>query len=216
MSKKIKFILPALLGVGVVSGLLMSNSEQPIQKKHLIVHGIMPEKEVPQLVADTDVIVVGKVDQINPSMWSNENPYAPVDARAIIQTDIDVNVTDVLKGELNDPEKVVVRIEKGETDDAILTSEGYPDFSENEDVMLFLSRDDGDLATSEDYYVLTGMRQGKFVGNEDSGTYSSDVAEVSVEEIKDLIVEAEEGRIPCSIQMTKEEIYENNKLLFGE
>ena len=40
--------------------------------------------------------------------------------------------------------------------------DGYPDFEVNEKVLLFLSRDDSDIATDEDYYVLTGMRQGKY------------------------------------------------------
>lgn len=42
-----------------------------------------------------------------------------------------------------------------------VSSDGYPDFEVNEKVLLFLSRDDSDIATDEDYYVLTDMRQGK-------------------------------------------------------
>ena len=47
-------------------------------------------------------------------------------------------------------------------------SSGYPDFEKEENVLLFLSRDDSDVATDEDYFVLTGMRQGKWnVNNEE-------------------------------------------------
>lgn len=42
-------------------------------------------------------------------------------------------------------------------------SEGYPNFEKGEDILVFLSRDDSDITVAnEDYYVLTGMLQGKY------------------------------------------------------
>lgn len=52
-----------------------------------------------------------------------------------------------------------------------VNSEGYPDFAPGEKVVLFLSKDDSDVANpNENYYVLTGMIQGKFVADTTSTT----------------------------------------------
>ena len=84
------------------------------------------------LVDDADVILRGTVSEVKPSFWSNPNGEKGKDVRNIIQTDIVVNVAEIYKGESYNKESVTVRIE------------GYPDFEHGEEMILFLSKDDGD------------------------------------------------------------------------
>lgn len=82
-------------------------------------------------------------------------------------------------------EKIVVRINKGEDKDTIVYSALEPDFSEGEKVLLFLARDDSDVKTDEDYYVVVGMKQGKYVlkdGN--SSIYVNDDKEINLNDLK--------------------------------
>ena len=99
-------------------------------------------------------------------------------------------------------------------------SSGYPDFNIGEEVVLCLSIDDGDLyKPNEDYYVLTGMYQGKFAltqiedskkvyrnGNNDEFGYTS---------VKDEIQSIEQELLKNPIKkLTKEEIEEGNEKVF--
>ena len=107
------------------------------------------------------------------SKWSNPNNEKGENFRNVLQTDIVVNIDNYLFGERDD-NQAIVRIDKGEDENTIVSSDGYPDFKVNEKVLLFLSRDDSDIATDEDYYVLTGMRQGKYDLSESENSRSSD------------------------------------------
>lgn len=116
-----------------------------------------------ELINDASVIIRGTVKEILPSKWSNPDFIKGEDVRNIIQTDVLVMVEDKYKGVLYDEKEVIVRINKGEIEDIKMISDGYPDFILGEEVVLFLSKDSGDLADiKENYYVLTGMLQGKF------------------------------------------------------
>lgn len=98
-------------------------------------------------------------------------------------------------------------------------------------MILFLSEDDGDLANAnENYYVLTGMIQGKFLLNESKSTnnektFTNKTAVESViekdsfelstikEEIKNTLDDLKKNPIH---KMTKEEIRLNNEKIFGK
>lgn len=83
--------------------------------------------------------------------------------RNVLQTDVVITVNELLFGEYDESE-VVVRVNKGydKVNNVKYISDGYPDFKVGEHVVLFLSRDDGDLKTDENYFVTTGMLQGKW------------------------------------------------------
>ncbi len=130
-------------------------------KTEINIKGVMPHKTESQMILDSDLIICGKVKKIKESKWSNKDFERGNEIRNILQTDIVINVEKVLSGECDNSE-VIVRIDKGEDENTIVYSEGYPDFTKGEEVLLFLSRDDSDVATDEDYYVLTGMKQGKY------------------------------------------------------
>ena len=62
----------------------------------------------------------------------------------------------------SETDTVAVRIGKGEDETTIVYSEGYPDFTVGEKILLFLGRDYPEYANGEDYYMLVDMNQGKY------------------------------------------------------
>lgn len=216
----IKFIAPVAIGVVLLGNTATTpnnNVEVVKEKTTITVSGIMPGFSKEDLVQKADVIIKGVVNNVEESEWSNNNPFIKNSTRNVLQTDIKVDIKEVIKGQPYDEDNVVVRINKGENADTIYESEGYPDFEEGEEVILFLSIDDSMLKSSENYYILTGMRQGKFtLEDQDSYVFSSDDRDITKEEVYDIIEDFEKGIMPYSIEMTKEEIRENNKELFGE
>jgi hypothetical protein len=187
-------------------------------------------KNKKQLIDDSAVVIKGTVNKVLPSTWSNPNLEKGSEVRNIIQTDVLINVDDVYKNKPYNDKEVTVRINKGKVGTTTMLSEGYPDFITGEEVILFLSEDDGDLANpKENYYVLTGMKQGKFSLMESKGlektfinnmdAYSSiekaDVLEITTvkKEIQNTLDDLKKNPLP---KMTKEEIRANNEKLFGE
>lgn len=142
------------------------------KKEEIVVDGIIPLISESELILRSDLIIEGTVSEIMDSKWSNPNNEKGENFRNILQTDIVVNIDNYLFGERDD-NQAIVRIDKGEDENTIVSSDGYPDFEVNEKVLLFLSRDDSDIATDEDYYVLTGMRQGKYDLSESENSRSS-------------------------------------------
>lgn len=130
--------------------------------KEVVVTGTIPFRTEQELILNSDLIVTGKVDKIGESKWSNPD-FEPAEKRNILQTDIFVGINEILYGQYS-KECVAVRIDKGydKEQNIRVVSDGYPDFKVGEEVVLFLSRDDSDVATEEDYFVLTGMKQGKW------------------------------------------------------
>lgn len=144
--------------IGATSTILYHKS----QPQKIYVAGMIAERSEQELILDSDIIVDGYVKEIRESNWSN--PDMKIEGkRNILQTDIVVTINELLSGEYKDKE-TVVRINTGYDKEKNIQyiSEGYPEFTEGEHVLLYLSRPTGDLATDEDYFVLTGMYQGKW------------------------------------------------------
>lgn len=256
---KRRFVLPILMSAAITSGGVIGATNQRLDstanKKHISVAGIMPYVDEDTLIQRSDLIIKGVVSRVYDSKWSNENQINGEHKRNVLQTDIGIKILDVIKGKPYDNNEVVVRIDKGKTDDTVYESEGYPDFKEGEEVILFLSIDDSDIAEEdENYYVLTGMRQGKFTkdtesrgeliksteGQQEVTTDSQIQVEFTkdVESQEQFIQDLEEKddsalsiceddihtqlnnkrtlRSSEANEMTKEQIRENNRILFGE
>lgn len=220
--RKIICVLSAaaiLTAVGVTA-----NNLKP-EKTKININGVMPYRTESQMILDSDLILCGNVKEIMESKWSNEDFARGEEIRNILQTDVVINVESVLSGDC-DSDEVTVRIDKGEDENTIVYSEGYPDFAEGEEVLLFLSRDDSDVATDEDYYVLTGMKQGKYninntaVLSEEAGadTYSNGETSFEIEALKSKITEEKSANPDYKEKKAaeQEEIKEQNKQLFGE
>ncbi len=191
------------------------------EKRSITISGIMPEpRSEEEMILDSDLIVEGTVSDILPSKWSNKNFERGEDIRNILQTDIVIDVDNVLYGDISG-DNVKVRINKGEDANTIVHSEGYPDFFENENVLLFLSRDDSDVATDEDYYVLTGMKQGKYSISEYGMTALNsdlDSGALNINNLAEKIKQVYESNPDYKEEkaIRQKEIKEQNELLFGE
>lgn len=141
------------------NGLSTANSGKKIIKQSYLI----PYKSQSDLTRDSEVIIRGVVKEILPSKWSNPGMKKGDNVRNILQTNVVVHIEEIIKGTPYNSEEINVRINKGETDDYIVISDGYPDFPKGEEVLLFLSIDESDVANEkENYYVLTGMIQGKY------------------------------------------------------
>lgn len=102
-----------------------------------------------------DVIVRGTVKGKLPSKWS-------INGGKKLQTDIKLEISETFKGEPYS-NNILVRVDEGQDGDTVIDKEEYPDFKEGEEVILFLSKDVSDQANpNENYYILTGMSQGKY------------------------------------------------------
>lgn len=190
------------------------------------ISGDIAIKEKRELVNDSTLIIYGTVNDILPSFWSNPDFKKGTDVRNIIQTDILVDIKKVYYNKPYDNKTVTVRINKGSIGDVTYTSEGYPDFEVGEEVILFLSEDDSDLSnTSEEYYVLTGMIQGKFSPKNKNNTnkkFTNSIADIEREEfdlntiedeIKTILVDLKKNPIN---KMSKEEIRKQNEKVLGK
>ncbi|OPZ94964.1 MAG: hypothetical protein BWY74_00128 [Firmicutes bacterium ADurb.Bin419] len=191
-----------------------------IHNDKIIVSGQYLLKTKAELVDDSSVIIKGIVKEKLPSKWSNPNSIKGTNVRNTIQSDIIVDIAEVYKGEPYNRELIAVRVEKGKVNNIEVVSDGYPDFTLGEEVVLFLSEDDGDLANKEEnYYVLTGMCQGKFSliesnTNKIFKNNKGDEFKYTIKnEIENIIEENKKNPKP---KMTKEEIREQNKKVFGD
>ena len=222
--KKVSIIISCVLVASVCTcvglGLNKNNDKQT-----LFVTGIIPERTETEMYLDSDVILEGTVEKLLDSKWSNPNFHRGDDISNVLQTDVIVNVDKVYGGNLL-KDTVVVRIDKGEDDNTIVYSEGYPDFEVGENVLLFLSRDDSDVATNEDYYVLTGMKYGKYTLSNTTNTgmvresrvYSNEKGQVNPQKIEATLKEMKEKNPNYKElkQKKMEETIKKNKELFGE
>lgn len=224
MKKKRMYLLCGICAICLLmvgAGILKQN----LRKQEIFISGIIASKTEDELILDSDLIIKGQVKEIMKSKWSNEGLVRGENIRNILQTDIVVLVEEVIEGSL-DRKEVTVRINKGEDSKTIVYSDGYPDFNVDEKVLLFLARDDSDVKTDEDYYVLTGMRQGKYdlktttsdslAGRAD--VYKNDKGEISVSKLKKNVIEVKKANPNYRAEKVerKEKIRKNNIELFGE
>lgn len=145
-------------------------TEKTDKEVHYI-SGMIAKRNKSELILDSDLIICGTVLDFLDSKWSNEG-FVRSGISNILQTDVIISIDDIIYGDCEN-DTVAVRINKGEDENTIVYSDGYPDFEIGEKVLLFLARDDSDVATDEDYYVICGMLQGKYNLDENSQTFNS-------------------------------------------
>lgn len=227
MKKIVRITINVICCIAIVCG-ICSCGIKSAKKAEIFVDGIVPIISESELILRSDLIIEGTVSEILDSKWSNPDFEKGEAIRNVLQTDIVVNIDNYLFGERED-NQAIVRIDKGEDENTIVHSDGYPDFFENEKVLLFLSRDDSDIATDEDYYVLTGMLQGKYVLSENarsadnseiytcSAEFQNDIDTEVVSELKQKIVSEHKEHPDFKEEQAQRqlEIEEENKKLFG-
>lgn len=176
-----------------------------------------------ELIGSSDIIIKGTVKEILPSIWSNQDFKKGDKIRNILTTDINIEIKNIYKGIPYDNNNIIVRIETGHDGNTTYISDGYPEFKPGEKVILFLSKDESDIAdTSANYYVLTGMLQGKFLlknSTSDDEEYSSEAEWLK----ENVLISKLSKEIEQTMKVykkidnkTKEEIRLNNEKLFGK
>tara|TARA_B100000315_G_C14028399_1_gene342077 strand:- start:48 stop:485 length:438 start_codon:yes stop_codon:yes gene_type:complete len=109
----------------------------------------MIRKTVEELASEADSILIGKVEKIE-SRWDEE--------RILIYTYVTISVRQhaktISKGE--EVEEIVVRVRGGEVGDIGLKVSDTPQFSEGEEVLLFLRMENMPL------FSVAGLFQGKY------------------------------------------------------
>ena len=159
--RQIFIFLSVLITIINCSGCETKSQQQQSEKKEIFIDGLIANKPNDLLILDSDLIVTGKVSGFGKSKWSNPNFERGEEISNVMQTDVYVSVDSVLYGDASS-EKIAVRIDEGEDETTIFHSDGYPDFEIGKPILLFLARDRSDVATDEDYYILVGMKQGKY------------------------------------------------------
>lgn len=206
LSKK-RFIQIGVCLALFVIGFIAYNYIESKQMKTMEVRGLIAHKEKDEIVAESEVIVRGKISDILESKWSNPDFKKGEEISNVLQTDLVIKTNKIYKGEdiLRNKNEVVVRIDKGydKEENMKVISDGYPDFVKNEQVLLFLVKDRSSLADdSKEYYVLLGMKQGKYTYNGENDFVFKDSDRLEKFSMKELEKEL------------KEEIREINKDLF--
>jgi len=131
-------ILEGVLIFLLLAGLFVSQSSS-----------LMIRKTVEELASEADSILIGKVEKIE-SRWDEE--------RILIYTYVTISVRQhaktISKGE--EVEEIVVRVRGGEVGDIGLKVSDTPQFSEGEEVLLFLRMENMPL------FSVAGLFQGKY------------------------------------------------------
>lgn len=199
---------------------IVSDRIENTDKKVMGVSGLMPYRSESEMILYSDIIICGHVSEIKESKWSNPDYVRGGNVRNILQTDIVVDIDNKMYGD-TDSKSVVVRINKGEDENTIFCDENTPDFTLNENVLLFLARDDSDVKTDEDYYVLVAKKQSKYVlpDNEAmTSAYSYDNQTIDLTSLQQRIIDEKTANpnFKQELEIEHQRIKENNALLFGE
>lgn len=149
------------------------------------VSGLIAGLTEQELILNSDIIITGEVLELEKSKWTNPDNEIP-ERRNILQTDVIISIEELISGEYGE-KTVAVRVDKGydKKTNTQFVSDLYPEFAPGDRFLLFLSRDDSDIATDEDYFVLTGLIQGAF-DLKDDGTVESYIQHYAIKTIPEL------------------------------
>lgn len=162
MSFGIGLGMAAFLGGFVVNQQLSHDSSKI--GIHIAGSPIIYTKE--EMSATANLILSGEVMEVLPARWNTGNGEQPEEITGdfTIYHDVIIKPKKVYKGDTS-KENVTVRVYEGKIPGGMMVeSEQEPEFTKEENVLLFLAYDDGhyNTAKSQDFYVTVGMFQGKY------------------------------------------------------
>ncbi len=206
----IAFFATTFLGISQIKTFKSDDKSNNKSDDKMVISGKKKKKSLNDLVVESELIVKGTVEELLNSKWTNPNKKDGIRNTLVKDTKIKINKT--FKGKPYNNNYILVRTEGGKTDNLEIISDGYPDFTKGEEIILFLSKDDSDFAiSSENYYVLTGMVQGKFKFNKNTLKYENYKENFDIIKLNNLI----ENPKPQPNKLTKEQIEKQNKNFFG-
>ena len=191
----------------------VSDKIQNTDKEIIARSGLLPMRDINDVILQSELIIIGTVDEILESKWT-----APEISSGILQTDLVIDVDEVLFGEPSTGDQITLRIDKGEDEYTISLDEWTPDFTVGEQSLLFLKRDDSGHRTNEDYYVLSAIEQAKYIPQGDgTAVCEFENKTVDLDELPGLIEDLYEQNPNIREEQAAERqrIKEENAELFG-
>ncbi len=169
----------ALTAVGVLSSIFFKReNREPII---ITSYASLEKMSIDDLIAKSDLVVIGWVDTVHPSRWNTSDGNLPDDVTVetissdmIIFTDISFHISDILKGK-TEQSQVRVRIFGGEVKQDRMTISGEPSLIAGQTYLLFLSPDTGLTSEIEPgHFLVTGAIQGAYQISGDKAISVSD------------------------------------------
>lgn len=156
---KKKFLFLVLIAI-VVGGIYTGVSYFKAGKQARL-HMLVVEQDLPSLVKNSTAIAIGTIKGTFPSQISTDKNTGD----KIVFTDYILSLDKTLKGDINGDIKIrTIGGTVGEGKNRFsMFAEDEPEFTENEHVLLFLSKNSGGFFDlSPGYYVVEGRFQGKY------------------------------------------------------
>lgn len=169
----------ALTAVGVLSSVFFKQeNREPII---ITSYASLEKMSIDDLIAESDLIVIGWVETVHPSRWNTADGYLPDDVTVktissdmVIFTDIGFNISEILKGE-TEHSQVRIRTFGGEVGQDRMIVSGEPSLIAGQTYLLFLSPDTGLTSEIEPgHYLVTGAIQGAYQISGDKAISVSD------------------------------------------
>lgn len=169
----------ALTAVGVLSNVFLKReNREPIIITHYPLYEGM---SIDDLIAKSDLIVMGWEDTVYPSRWNTSDGNLPNDVTVetissdmIIFTDISFHISEILKGKI-EQSQVRVRTFGGEVKQDRVIVFGQPSLEAGQTYLLFLRPDTGTTSEIEPgHFLVTGAIQGAYQISGDKATSASD------------------------------------------
>ena len=166
--KRSLYVIPTLCAVVAFASILSVSANSPTAKVETIavLSGVLAEMDEEALTEHSTLVirgdVIGKSDafQIQPATGGDPSNF----------TDYYVSIDEVLRGESAKPEDVItVRIQGGIANGLEVIAEEAAQIDVNDNVLLYLQRPamgSGYNTEADDYYYVTGERQGAFIQEE--------------------------------------------------
>jgi hypothetical protein len=183
MNKKIALTLVSVVLILVAvyllrSGLFKREIREPIT---ITSYASLEKMSIDDLIARSDLIVMGRADSVHPSRWNTSDGTLPNDVTVetissdmIIFTDVDFHISETLKGETNQSQ-LYIRIFGGEVGQDRMIISGEPSLEAGQAYLLFLSNDSGSTSKIEpDHFLITGAVQGVYQILDDKAVSVSD------------------------------------------
>lgn len=170
MRKRVMIIVFLVFVLILSATLLLSEKREPekaqIEPIVITVHGSLEEKTIDNLIQESELIIIGKVDTVFPSKWKLPNGKIPeyLTARTILENDMSIitdhliSIDKMLKG--NHTESTVrVRAFAGEIDQVRFVSSSEPSYRLGQSYLLFLHKDHGptQIVDPGDYIALNAI-----------------------------------------------------------
>lgn len=169
----------ALTAVGVLSSIFFKReNREPII---ITSYASLEKMSIDDLIAKSDLVVIGWVDTVYPSRWNTSDGNLPdnvtvetISSDTIIFTDISFHISEILKGKI-EQSQVRIRIFGGEVKQDRMTISGEPSLITGQPYLLFLSPDTGLTSEIEPgHFLVTGAIQGAYQISGDKAISVSD------------------------------------------